>query len=73
MLVRQVCSYKNSRKNFVYKVIKRIDFLSDISIKIFNEVYYGLRTRFYEKGSIIIREGEAIDCFLIVETGMLEL
>lgn len=53
--------------------MQRIDFLANVSIKQFNEIYYGLRRKFFEKGNPILKEGDSIDCFYMVESGLLEL
>ena len=50
--------YKYARKDFVYRTMKKIEFLSDITIKQFNEIYYGLQRKYYEKGAVVLKEGE---------------
>ena len=73
MMVRQIQMYTYARKDFMYKVIRKIDFLKDITIKQFNEIYYGLERKYYEKGAIVLKEGENVNAFIIVENGLLEL
>jgi len=65
--------YKYARKDFVYRTMKKIEFLSDITIKQFNEIYYGLQRKYYEKGAVVLKEGEIVNSFIIVENGLLEL
>lgn len=57
----------------MFKIVKQIEFINDTSIKQFNEIYYGFRRKFFEKGSLVLKEGDDIDSIYIVISGMLEL
>ena len=58
---------------FVYKSLMRIEFFKEIDFKMFHEILYKMKTKYFECGSMLLKEGDDTDAFFIVEYGELEI
>lgn len=72
-LKKQIYSYDDSRKKFLWKSMRQIDFLRQMTIAQFHDVMYEMRLVLVDNEEYLLKEDDETDTLFIVESGVLEV
>lgn len=70
---KYVCQYNFTKKTFILKVLKHVSYLKDLTLGQINQVYYNLKPRFIEKGTVILKPYDEIESLIIIVNGVVEM
>ena len=71
-MMKHLYTYREERKSWIRGVIRKIDYLKDVTKEQFHEILYNLEARKIEKGENLYKEQQKCMSFFIVEKGELE-
>lgn len=72
-LLRHIFQYKYSYKDYIWKVMKKIEPLKDLTIEMFHNILYAIKRKVFADQEMLLKEFDDVRHIFIVESGCVEI